>query len=151
MELLRCAPSESADSQVYDKKHRVLVVDDDPAVLFAYCRLLEREGITVDACECLNDALRNIKSTSYLAVVTDLRLAGTQNTDGLDVIRALRQDAPNTAFILATGHGSHEIEHEARGLGAAHYFEKPVNPSVILEILKQIATSCISTTTVQPA
>ena len=151
MELLKTTSVESTALKDCCVKHRVLVVDDDPAILFAYCRLLEREEIGVDACDCFSDALKNIQSTPYLAVVSDLRLAGSGNTDGLDVMRALRVNCPDTAFILVTGHGSREIEQEVCSLGAAHYFEKPVHPSIILEKLKSIALSFVGPVGIQPA
>lgn len=119
-------------------QHKVLIVDDDPAILFAYCRLLEREGICVDSCECLHDAVRLISSSPYMAVITDLRLAGSENTDGLDVIRTLQRVRPGTNFILATGYGSSEIEQTARSLGTVHYFEKPVLPSSILAVIHEL-------------
>lgn len=122
----------------HDWQDRVLIVDDDPAILFAYARLLEREGMCVDSCECLLEAVRHINSNQYLAVVTDLRLGGTENTDGLDVIRTLREVRPETKIILATGYGNSDIEQAARGLGASHYFEKPVMPASILTALNDL-------------
>lgn len=117
---------------------RVLIVDDDPAILFAYCRLIEHEGMTIDSCSNLHDALRMIRSYTYFAVITDLRLAGTDNTDGLDVIRTLQRERPDTQIILTTGCATSEIEQTARDLGTLHFFEKPVHPSVILDSLKAL-------------
>lgn len=118
--------------------HRVLIVDDDPAILFAYAKLLKREGLCVDSCDCLREALRHIQSHSYLAVVTDMRLAGTENTDGLDVMRALMHEQPDTHCILATGSSNREIEQTVRKMGATYYFEKPVEPSLILTAINDL-------------
>lgn len=117
---------------------RVLIVDDDPAILFAYCRMIEHEGMSVDSCSNLHDALRMISTYTYFAVITDLRLAGTDNTDGLDVMRTLQRVRPGTQFILTTGCATSEIEQTARDLGALHFFEKPVHPSLILDSLKAL-------------
>lgn len=118
--------------------HRILLVDDDPAILFAYAKLLEREGLCVDSCECLLEAIKHIRSHSYLAVVTDMRLAGTENTDGLDVLRALQNERPDTRFILVTGSGNKEIEHIVLQMGATHYFQKPLEPSLLLTAIKAL-------------
>lgn len=121
--------------------HRVLLVDDDPAILFAYAKLLKREGLCVDSCDCLREAIRHIRSNSYLAVVTDMRLAGTENTDGLDVMRALRNEQSGTHFILATGSGNKDLEQTVRQMGATHYFQKPVEPSLIVAAIHDLKTA----------
>lgn len=126
----RCKPDDPA--------RRILIVDDEPAVLFAYCKMMQREGVIVDLCECLDHALSCIRSTPYLAVIADIRLAGTDNLDGLEVVRCIREIQPETKVILATGHGSRELEQAVRGLGVSHYFEKPVQPFELLAALRDL-------------
>jgi DNA-binding NtrC family response regulator len=115
---------------------RILLVDDETAVLFAYRKLIEREGIAVDSSTSLKGALEYVKARPYLAVMTDLRLAGTDNMDGLEVVRFTRQVQPEARLICSTGYGSCELEQQVRKLGVSHYFEKPVLPATILELLK---------------
>ena len=129
---------QAADSAV---KQRILVVDDEPAVLFAYRKLIEREGIEVDSSTSLQEAMRHVRTRHYLAVITDLRLEGTENTDGLNILHAVREYQPDAKVIKVTGYGNTEIEQMAFDLGAAHYFEKPVRPEVIMEILMPIKSS----------
>lgn len=121
--------------------NRILIIDDDPAILFAYAKLFEREGLCVDSCDCLLEAIKHIQSHSYFAVVTDMRLVGTENTDGLDVIRALLTDRSDSHFILATGSDNSDIEHTACQMGASHYFQKPVEPSLIMAAIKSLKTT----------
>jgi DNA-binding NtrC family response regulator len=123
-------PGTSAD------RHRILIVDDEPAILFAYQRLIEKEGMCVDITTCLDGAIMHITRCHYLAVVADVRLAGSENEDGLEFLRILRIQRPATRMILATGYGSKEIEKAARELGVSHYFEKPVQPAAIMGALK---------------
>lgn len=126
----RCKPDEPA--------RRILIVDDEPAVLFAYCKMMQREGVIVDQCECLEHALACINNRPYLAVIADMRLAGTDNLDGLEVVRCIKEVQPDTRVILATGHGNRELEQAARGLGVSHYFEKPVQPLELLAALRDL-------------
>ena len=63
-----------------DKK-RILVVDDEEAILLAFRKLLSRPNVEVDTCECIEDAKRNLDSIYYDAV--DLRLSGTLGQEGL--------------------------------------------------------------------
>ena len=133
--ILEIASSDEGSTRA--KGTRILIVDDEPAVLFAYRRLLEREGLEVDACERLADALQLLQARRYLAVIADMRLAGSDNADGLEILKRVRCEWPATRVILATGYGSSAVATTARELGASHYFVKPVPPSVILEALRE--------------
>lgn len=122
----------------HDVSQRILVVDDEPALLFAYRKLIEREGIVVDSSTNLQGAMKHVKAHHYLAVITDLRLEGTENTDGLIIIHAIRENQPDAKVIMVTGYGNTEIEQMAFASGVTHYFEKPVRPSLILDALKPL-------------
>jgi DNA-binding NtrC family response regulator len=120
---------------------RILIVDDEPAILFAYRKLIEREGIDVDISESLDEALEMIRVCPYFAIIADMRLAGTDNEDGMEILRTIQEMRPDTKVILATGYGNSETERKALALGASHYFEKPVMPAAILAALKEISSS----------
>ena len=122
---------------------RILIVDDDVATLFAYKKLIEREGIGVDVCESLDEAIELIKSHPYYAIVADLRLAGTDNMDGLEVLRTVRERRMDTKVIIVTGYGNKEIEQKALDMGASYYFEKPVLPSAILKALNTLNSTAV--------
>ena len=114
---------------------RILIVDDEVATLFAYKKLIEKEGIGVDVCESLDEAIVQIKTRPYYAVIADMRLAGTDNTDGLKILHFVREMRLDTKVIIVTGYGNKEIEQTALAMGATYYFEKPVLPSTILDVL----------------
>jgi DNA-binding NtrC family response regulator len=115
---------------------RVLIVDDEVSILFSYRKLLEREGMKVDVCESFEEAVEHIRDNDYCAVIADIRLSGSENTDGLKILHEIKKKQPDAKVILMTGYGNSDIEQMAYDLGAAHYFEKPVRPSVILDTLK---------------
>jgi DNA-binding NtrC family response regulator len=117
--------------------HRVLVVDDDEAVLFAYRKLIEKDGMDVDISTNLEDAIRFIRVRSYLSVITDIRLAGTDNRDGFEILRVIQKERPDIKMILTTGYGDGEVEKMARAMGISYYFNKPVPPSAILGALRK--------------
>ena len=116
---------------------RVLVVDDEPAILFAYRKLIEKDGMTVDTSTNLEEAIRHVRARHYLAVIADMRLTGTDNKDGLEILRFIQKERPETKTILATGYGDSEIEKMARVLGVSYYFKKPVQPADILSALRE--------------
>lgn len=112
-----------------------MIVDDEAAILFAYSRLIRREGVEVDSCACIEEAVSMISNGGYRVVIADLRLSGTDNEDGLSLLRLIRDEHPQSRVILVTGYGSPEIKAAALALGATHYFEKPVLPEVVLTAL----------------
>jgi len=126
------------------KKLRILVVDDEPAVLFAYRKLIERDGLAVDISMTLEEAITQIRKQHYLAVIADLRLAGTDNGDGLEILRIIQSEYPETKTILATGYGDSDVESAARVLGATHYFKKPVPPATILGALRSFHADAVN-------
>jgi DNA-binding NtrC family response regulator len=132
------APKTSLETETPCDKHRVLIVDDDPAILFAYAKILEREGLCVDSCDCLIKAIKHIRSHTYLAVISDMQLIGTENTDGLDVRRTLQSERLYSHVIIATGSGNSDIEQSVCQMGASHYFQKPVDPSLILAAIMDL-------------
>ena len=125
------------------KVQRILVVDDESAILFAYRKLIEKDGLAVDISSTLEDAIHQIRSRHYLAVIADMRLAGTDNADGLEILRFVQNEHPETKTILATGYGNSEIETTARSLGAAYCFKKPVQPVELLAALKALSAGTV--------
>lgn len=119
-----------------DDVHRVLIVDDETAVLFA-CRILfGSEGFAVDLCTTLEQAVEQLHANSYLAVIADIRLKGLGNRDGLELLKIARKLQPESKVLIMTGYGNAATEQESLEIGASFYFEKPVEPSIILEILR---------------
>ncbi|HEY3307018.1 MAG TPA: response regulator [Desulfuromonadaceae bacterium] len=129
-------PAPPGEIEIAPLPQRILIVDDEPAILFAYRKLIEKEGIAVDVCETHHEAIIHINARPYFAVIADMRLVGTDNMDGLKVVRAIREAQPDTKVILVTGYGNKEIVQKALSMGVSYYFEKPVMPAAILEALK---------------
>lgn len=115
---------------------RILVVDDEVSILFAYTKLMQLEGIQVDTCETLQQALDRIASTVYFAVITDIRLSGSETHAGLQLVEAVRLMHPETKVIVITGYGSNEVRSAVSDLGVSHFFEKPVDPTLIMNVVK---------------
>lgn len=120
---------------------RILVVDDEPAILFAYRKLIKAEGFGIDVCDGLDEALQLISSCHYFAVITDIRLSGSENTEGIELLQAVRQQQPDSKVIVVTGFGSSILEQNLRELGASYYFEKPVKPGTIISLLRALHCS----------
>lgn len=118
--------------------HRILIVDDEESIRFAYRKLFEEELFCFDVCEFIEDAKALLKKHNYFAVISDVRFEGSDNRDGLFFVSVVRKEQPLAKVILVTGYGSDELKKTAFELGASHYFEKPVMPSMILSKLRAL-------------
>ena len=116
-------------------KKRILVVDDEEAILLAFKKLLQRPNLEIDTCDTLEEAKLLIDSHIYSAVIADLRLSGTLGQEGFEIISYLKSKSSQSIAALITAYGSHGIEEKARAIGAEFYFEKPVSMKNLQEIL----------------
>jgi len=101
---------------------RVLVVDDEKAMLVALKGLLSKEGYQVDTASSGEDAVRILEAGSFHVVVTDLSMKGLT---GMDVLARARALDPDVAVIMITAYGSEKLAVQAMKLGAADYVPKP--------------------------
>jgi EAL domain-containing protein (putative c-di-GMP-specific phosphodiesterase class I) len=109
---------------------RVLIVDDDAAVLQASSLLLGRAGFTVDSATSGERAMQFLQSNAYSAILSDINMEGMS---GLDLLRAIRERDLDTPVILFTGGPSLSTAIDAMAWGAHRYLLKPVAPEELVE------------------
>ncbi|HET6781780.1 MAG TPA: response regulator, partial [bacterium] len=104
---------------------RILIVDDDPALLQALPETLRLriDGVVVDTADSAAAALERIKAVDYDAVVTDIKMPGM---DGLALLNEIRSLRPETPTLLITGHGEHDLAVQALRGGAYDFIAKPI-------------------------
>jgi len=100
---------------------RILVVDDEQAILRAMQTNLGRHGFSVHTAMTGQDALEALGRVHPDLVLLDL---GLPDMDGLDVIRAIRQRA-NTPIVVLSARGAERDKVVALDLGADDYLTKP--------------------------
>ncbi len=100
----------------------ILVVDDERAIGIAIQRLLQRRGYEVHTALSAEEALEALATTVPQLVITDLNL---KKLSGMDLLRRVREQSPETAVIMITAYGSERTAVEAMKLGAADYLPKP--------------------------
>jgi DNA-binding NtrC family response regulator len=117
---------------------RILIVDDEKAILITFKKLLKSPNIEVDTAETIEDAQTLLKKNIYDAVIVDLRLSDTDEEEGLELIKSIKQRYPQTNVIPVTGYGSTAVMEKAYALGAVFYFEKPVSSEILKIVLKSL-------------
>lgn len=119
----------------------LLLVDDEPAILTAFKKLLQAPGVAIDVAENIECARELLDERLYDAVIADLRLSGFTGEEGLDIIRYVKIRHPETRVILITAYGNEDVMNKAYDLGVAFYFEKPVSTSVLKDALKSLGVA----------
>lgn len=99
---------------------RILVVDDEPAILRTVRANLGRHGFRVDTAATGQEALEHSQGRVDL-ILLDL---GLPDGDGLDVIRSIREHS-NTPIIVLSARGAEREKVKALDLGADDYLTKP--------------------------
>jgi CheY-like chemotaxis protein len=105
--------------------HRLLLVDDEKAILFALGDFLARLGYLVDSAGSRGEAERLLAGELYSLAIVDLRLGVSEPRGGLDLLRLIRETSPRTRTILLTAYGSPDMEAELAALGVDRLLSKP--------------------------
>lgn len=104
---------------------RLLVVDDVEAILFAMRAYFRRGGFVVDTTGDRVSAKRMVVESAYDVAITDLRLGGADDVDGLELAHFIRHTSPATKVVVLTAYGSPELETRAARLGVERFLAKP--------------------------
>ena len=119
------------DNTPLAEKKRVLLIDDDKAILRSIGLVLERNGFSVDKAETGKEAVEIIKSQSYDVLLVDLKLPDMEGTDLLAQI-----DLPDAVKIMFTGFPSLVSGMQAMDRGVDAYLHKPVKPEELVMVIK---------------
>ncbi|MGD0525111.1 MAG: response regulator, partial [Polyangiaceae bacterium] len=115
---------------------RLLLVDDDTAVLRAYERSLARQGTTVTTARNGKEAVALVKSGSFDVIVSDITMP---EMTGIQFLKAVRAHDLQVPVILMTG--APDLESAARAVeyGAFRYLTKPVDMPLLRETVERAA------------
>jgi len=113
---------------------RILLVDDDFSSISALANLLEYNN-TLKIANNGVDALMMFEAERFDVVVTDIKMP---KMNGLELLKAIRENDRNTDVILITGHPTDESESAASKLGARKLFAKPLDVKSFMKTLDDI-------------
>jgi len=117
---------------------RVLIVEDEQALLFGLKKLLQSEFIIIDDACSLKEAELFLNNNSYQAVITDLRLSGADVVEGYDVIRIAKKLQPDCKIMVITAYAENGEKFKVAEGNVDHFLEKPVSPKKLKELLDAI-------------
>jgi DNA-binding NtrC family response regulator len=114
----------------------VLVVDDERSNLESLEKIFQRENMRVLTAVDAKQALELVRTHRVHVVLTDLMMPGTT---GLELLRAVKQVAPEVEVVLMTAYGSVESAVSAMREGAYDFVEKPLKRLSIVKSVRKAA------------
>ncbi|UCF19624.1 MAG: response regulator [Gemmatimonadota bacterium] len=113
----------------------ITLVDDEPSVLSALGRVLQREGYPVDTFESAEKALERIKRGGVALLISDLVMP---EIGGMEAVRRALEEDPNLAVIILTGAADKKTAVESLRLGVDDYLEKPITADALIESVGRV-------------
>jgi two-component system nitrogen regulation response regulator NtrX len=112
---------------------RVLIVDDEENIGRSLRMILEREGYSVNVCKSVADFGKHPDAGRADAYLFDMKLP---DGNGIDLLKAVRQNGPGSPAIMISGHGTIADAVEATRAGAFDFLEKPLSRDRVLLAVK---------------
>ncbi len=115
-------------------KRRILLVDDELAILLTLRAILEMNGFEVDTAASAREAARKMQDAVFDMVISDMRMES--ETAGYDVIRTARQQPYDPATAILTAYPS--LGNDWQIEGAHSLLVKPINTDEMLRQLESL-------------
>src|SRR5579862_3640925 len=115
-------------------KRRILLVDDEVAVLLTMKAVLEISGFEVDTAASAREGKHSLRSHEYHMVITDMRMENDES--GHEVIEAARTAPYHPAVALLTAFPVEDDDWEQ--MGADKLLLKPMHTRVLLQQIEQL-------------
>jgi len=112
--------------------NRVLLVDDEPGILFTLKEVFVDRGYEVETARSGKEALEKLEAID--AVVTDLSMPGMS---GLELLQQIRERDESLPVVLLTAHGSERVAVNAIKAGAYDYLTKPFDIDEIFMVVER--------------
>jgi two-component system, probable response regulator PhcQ len=115
------------------KKSRILLVDDEPALIDGLRRMLRREPFDVVQAGCGEEAVAILSSSEVDAVVSDQDMPGMRGTE---LLRWMREHRPDVLRVLLTGRATLDVALDCVNRGEVYRFlTKPCDPADLISTL----------------
>ena len=117
---------------------KVLVVEDDEATRYAWCKYLALAGAAVTSAEDGQQALQTLRGNALDVVLVDLVLP---DMDGFGVLAQSQSRSQQVLAIAVTAFDDEVQRRYALSAGFAAYLVKPVYPSALVEEITRLMGS----------
>jgi two-component system, NtrC family, response regulator len=119
----------------------ILIVDDEQDVLTAFRAVLQRAGYRVGTAPGPRKALQLLDSERPDLVLLDINLGSLDQTDGLDLLRQMRERMPRLKVVIVSAYLDLVTHQAALDAGALDCWPKPVTMQMLTERTAQALAS----------
>ncbi len=134
VEIVDIKKSAGGGNPVYRK---VLVIDDNEAVLTMIAEVIRGEEIEVETASTGKEGIELIEKNRYGLIISDIKLT---DIDGFEVFKSVRDNLGDAKFVFMSGYVTVEKHMELISQAFA-FLQKPFNVNEILNILNKIFKS----------
>ena len=113
---------------------KLLVIDDEASTRDLLKMSLESDGYTVFVAEDGPKGLEIFARENPPVVLTDIKMPGM---DGIEVLRRVKEQSPDTEVIVITGHGEMNLAIQALHLEASDFINKPISDEGLAVALRR--------------
>ena len=107
---------------------QVLLVDDEPGILKVLGISLADRGYQVLTAQNGDEALRVFHEARPEVILTDIKMPGM---DGIELLKRIKEESPNTEVIMITGHGEMELAIQSLKHDASDFITKPIDDEAL--------------------
>lgn len=116
---------------------QIVLIDDEPSVLFALKLLLQALGYSVYDFNSPMDGVAFLNTAKPVDLcLCDLKMP---DMNGLGVLEATRKVRPSLPFVLMSGHATAEEIDRSKQLGATGFLSKPFTPDELKQLVQRIS------------
>jgi len=115
-------------------ENTLLLADDEEGIRKVLGITLADAGYDVATAESGLEALKLFREMRPSIVLTDIKMPGM---DGIELLRRIKAERPETEVIMITGHGDMDLAIESLKLEATDFVTKPINDDVLAIALKR--------------
>lgn len=115
--------------------YKVLIIDDDMAVLNICQLILSAEGLSTQTAGNGQAAFQALADNSFDLILLDI---GLPDVDGLDILEQVSNQYSQISPIIMTGYATLEAAVRAQELGAEGFILKPFNDQKLLQVVRRV-------------
>ncbi|MFH1985767.1 MAG: sigma-54 dependent transcriptional regulator [Pseudomonadota bacterium] len=113
----------------------ILIVDDERIMRESLAGWLERDGHSVKTAASGEEALERFQKERFQILLVDIKMEGIS---GLEVLKAVKEQEPDTAVVMITAYGAISTAIDAMKNGAWDYLLKPFDPNELGVLIDKI-------------
>jgi signal transduction histidine kinase/FixJ family two-component response regulator len=122
-------------------EYTILVVDDEEDFCLTLGNRLKRRGYKVYTATCGNEAITIFRDIKPRIVLMDIKLP---DSNGLDLLKQMKVEIPDTEVIIITGHADMELAVKSFQFDAADFIPKPLGRGYLQKALDRAAQKILA-------